>query len=164
MTKRSIHSKFMASSLASALAVPVLAGTLAFAAPVVAEAADQATCRIHAIEAKEEGDGKIPEELSFMADELQAPAFRIYKGFKLLEKQDFKLEIGKRESSKFKSGHNLELELLGKRDGKLELHTTLMRSDAKLVDMDFGVHSNQIVLMPITRGEGAVIFAYQCKS
>ena len=163
MTKRSIHSKFMASSLATVLALPALAGALTFATPDIAEAADKATCRIHAIEAKEQGDGKIPAELDFMADELKAPAFRIYKGFKLLDVQDFKLEIGKVEDNKFKSGHNLELSLLSKRGGKLELHTKLMRSDAVLVDMDFGMQSNQFVLIPVTRDDTAVIFAYQCK-
>ena len=165
MTHRSMHSKFLASTLVSALALPSIAGAVVFAASTEAEAAvNQAACRIHAIEAKVEGDGKIPAELSFMAEELQAPAFRMYKGFVVLDVQDFKLELGKVENKKFKSGHNLELSLLGGGEGKLELHTKLMRSSTVLVDVDFGVQSNQIMLIPVHRGYTAVIFAYQCKS
>ena len=163
MTHRSMVSKFLASSMASALAfAPLAIGAVTLVAPAVAEAAD-AACRIHVVEAKEEGDGKIPAELDFMADELKAPAFRIYKGFELIDVQDFKLELGKVSEKKFKSGHTLQLSLLGEQDGKLELQTKLMRSSTVLVDMDFGVRSNQIMLIPVMRGDSAVIFAYQCK-
>jgi len=163
MTHRNMISTFLASALTGALAfAPVAIGALTLVAPAIAEAAD-ATCRIHVVEAKEEGDGKIPPELDFMAEELKAPAFRAYKGFAVLDVQDFKLELGKVAEKKFKSGHTLHLSLLGKQEGKLELQTKILRGSNVLVDMDFGVKSNQIVLMPVWRKDSAVIYAYQCK-
>lgn len=166
MTNRSIHSKILASTLAGALALPALVvsvGTATFLSPSVAEAATKAACRIHAVEATEEGDGTIPKNLEFMAEQLRAPMFTGYKGFRLLDAKDFQLELNKLVDQKFKSGHNVELTLLGDKDGKLELHTKLKRSSTTLVDMDFGVGDNQIMLIPVQRGDSAIIYAYQCK-
>ena len=170
MTTRSIHSKILASSLVSLLAGPamlaapaLLAGALTFMSPDIAEAATNAACRIHAVEASKDGDGTIPKELEFMADQLRAPMFAGYKGFRLLDAKDFQLELNKVVDQKFKSGHNVELTLLGDKDGKLELHTKLKRSTTTLVDMDFGVGNNQIMLIPVQRGDSAIIYAYQCK-
>lgn len=164
MNYRSIHSKILASSLASLLAAPaLLVGAATFMAPAVAEAATSAACRIHAVEATKDGDGSIPKNLEFMADQLEAPMFAGYKGFRLLDAKDFQLELNKVVDQKFKSGHNVELTLLGDREGKLELHTKLKRSSTTLVDMDFGVGDNQIMLIPVQRGDAAIIYAYQCK-
>ena len=165
MTTRSIHSKILASSLAGALALPaLLVGAVTFMSPNIAEAATKAACRIHAVEATKEGDGTIPRELEFMADQLRAPVFSGYKGFTLLDAKDFQLELNAVVDQKFKSGHNVELTLLGEKDGKLELHTKLKRGTTPLVDMDFGVGNNQIMLIPVQRGDSAIIYAYQCKS
>jgi hypothetical protein len=121
-------------------------------------------CRIHAVEARQDGDGTIPADLQFLADQLQAPEFARYKGFVLLDTKDFKLELGKVVDQKFKSGHNLELSLIGGEQDKLELHTNLKRGSKSLVDVNFVVGSNQIMLIPVRRGDQAIIFAYQCKS
>ncbi|PRP97436.1 hypothetical protein ENSA5_34280 [Enhygromyxa salina] len=165
MTHRSMHSKFLASSLASLLAVPALfAGAITLLSPDVARAAvNEAACRIHAVEASQKGDGTIPAELNFLADQLQAPEFARYKGFRLLDAKDFKLKLGEVVDQKFKSGHNVKLTLLGGGKDKLELHTKLERGGSSLVDMDFMVGSNQIMLIPVRRGDQAIIFAYQCK-
>ena len=165
MTHRSIHSKILASSLAGALALPaLLVGAVTFLSPSIAEAANKAACRIHAVEATKEGDGTIPENLAFMADQLRAPMFAGYKGFTMIMALDYKLELQQVVDQKFKSGHNVELTLLGEKDGKLELHTKLKRGSTTLVDMDFGVGNNQIMLIPVQRGDSAIIYAFQCKS
>jgi hypothetical protein len=166
MTYKTMHSRILASSLASLLAVPALfAGAVTLLNPSIVEASvTEATCRIHAVEARQDGDGTIPENLQFLADQLQAPEFARYKGFVLLDTKDFKLELGKVVDQKFKSGHNLELSLLGGEQDKLELHTNLKRGSKSLVDVSFVVGSNQIMLIPVRRGDQAIIFAYQCKS
>jgi hypothetical protein len=152
--------------LTSTLAVPaLLAGTVTFLSPAISQAAvNSATCRIHAVEASQEGDGKIPDNLGFLADQLAQPEFARYKHFELLDVKDYKLELGKVVDQKFKSGHNAKLELLGGDKDKLELHTSLERGSKSLVSMDFVVGSNQIMLIPVRRGDSAIIFAYQCKS
>jgi hypothetical protein len=166
MTYRNMHSRILASSLASVLAVPALfAGTVTLLNPSIVEAAvTEATCRIHAVEARQEGDGSIPDDLAFLKDQLQAPEFARYKSFVLLDTKDFKLELGKVVDQKFKSGHNLELSLVGGEAEKLELHTNLKRGSKSLVDVNFVVGSNQIMLIPVRRGDQAIIFAYQCKT
>jgi hypothetical protein len=162
---QTIHSRILASSMASLLAVPALfAGGVTLLNPSVVEAAvTEATCRIHAVEARQDGDGAIPTDLQFLADQLQAPEFARYKSFVLLDTKDFKLELGKVVDQKFKSGHNLELSLIGGELDKLELHTNLKRGSKSLVDVNFVVGSNQIMLIPVRRGDQAIIFAYQCK-
>lgn len=167
MTDRTqtMHSRILASSLATLLASPALfAGAVTLLSPSVVDAAvSEATCRIHAVEARQDGDGTIPADLQFLADQLQAPEFARYKGFVLLDTKDFKLELGKVVDQKFKSGHNLELSLIGGELDKLELHTNLKRGSKSLVDVSFVVGSNQIMLIPVRRGDQAIIFAYQCK-
>lgn len=177
MTHRSTYSKFLASSLASLLTatsvaasvaasvlVPAVLGAVTLMTSSVSQAAvGDAGCRIHAVEALEKGDGEISPELDFLADRLRAPEFARYGGFRLLDTIDFKLELNEVIDHKFKSGHNVELTLLGDKDGKLELNTKLKRGSSSLVDMDFVVGSNQIMLIPVRRGDQTIIFAYQCK-
>ncbi|KIG16414.1 hypothetical protein DB30_04458 [Enhygromyxa salina] len=170
MTHRSTYSKSLAFSLAPALTtalvfgLPALAGVLALATPSVSQATVQdSACRIHAVEALEKGEGGIPANLDFLADRLRAPEFARYREFRLIDTLDFKLELNKVVDHKFKSGHNVELTLLGEKDSKLELNTKLKRGSSNLVDMDFVVGSNQIMLIPVRRGDQTIIFAYQCK-
>ena len=165
MTHRSIHSTLMASTLAGLLSVPaVLAGGAALLSPTVAQAGvTAASCRIHAVEASPEGDGSIPQDLQFLSEQLQAPEFARYKGFRLVETKDYKLELGKEVDQKFKSGHNVKLSLLGG-DDKLELRTELLRGGQSVVKMDMLLRFAQVVLIPVRRGDQAIIFAYQCKA
>ena len=170
MTHRSIHSRFRnrlwGSVLSGALVLPAMAvGGVALLNPSIADAAiTTASCRIHAVEVSPEGDGTIPAELDFLRDQLQAPEFARYKSFVLLDAKDFKLEVGKPLEHKFKTGHGVNLSLLGGEADKLELHTELTRNGTSLVNMDFSLRSKQIMLIPVRRGDSAVIFAYQCKS
>jgi hypothetical protein len=163
---RTMHSRILASTLASLLGIgmpALVVGGITLNPSVVEAAVTEATCRIHAVEARQDGDGTIPADLAFLTDQLQAPEFARYKGFALLDAKDFKLELGKVVDQKFKSGHNLQLSLIGGELDKLELHTNLMRGSKSLVDMTFVVGSNQIVLIPVRRGDQTIIFAYQCK-
>lgn len=162
-----MHAKILASTLASCLALPVaLTGaSLVLLAPAQADAAvSDATCRIHAVEATETGDGTIPKDLGFLKDQLEAPEFARYKSFRLLESKDFKLTLNTVVEERFKSGHSVKLSLLGGDKDKLELSTDLMRSGTSLVNMNFSMRSNQIVLIPVRRSDSMVIFAYQCKA
>lgn len=164
MTHRSTYPKSLALILASSLLMPALAGAAIFTTSSVSQAAvNEAACRIHAVEALEKGEGGIPPELDFLADRLQAPEFARYSEFRLIDTIDFELKLNGVVDHKFKSGHNVELTLLGEREGKLELNTKLKRGTSSLVDMDFVVGSNQIMLIPVRRGEQTIIFAYQCK-
>lgn len=158
-----MRTKILASTLACSMALPALLGGALVLAPAIADAAEQATCRIHAVEASQEGDGTIPKDLEFLRDQLQAPEFARYKGFRLLDAKDFQLELGVVVDQKFKSGHNVKLSLLGDKDGKLDFHTELMRGGSSLINMDFSVKDGQLMLIPVRRGEQAIIFAYQCK-
>lgn len=158
-----MRTKILASTLACSLALPALLGGALVLSPAIAEAAEQATCRIHAVEASQEGDGSIPKDLEFLRDQLQAPEFARYKGFRLLDAKDFQLELGTVVDQKFKSGHNVKLSLLGSKDGKIDFHTELQRGGSSLINMDFSVKDGQLMLIPVRRGEQAIIFAYQCK-
>jgi hypothetical protein len=162
---RTIHSKVLASTFAGLLSVPaVLAVGVTLLSPAVANASvTEASCRIHAVEATPEGDGTIPADLQFLADYLKAPEFAYYKGFRLIDVRDYKLELGTVVDQKFKSGHNVTLSLLGSQDEKLELRTEIMRGGTSVVKMDMVMKAAQIMLIPVRRGDSATIFAYQCK-
>ena len=166
MTHRSIHSKFLASTIAGLLSIPAgLAGAVTLLSPAVAEAnVTSASCRIHAVEATPDGDGTIPKDLEFLSDQLQAPEFARYKGFRLVEVKDFKLEVGSAVEKKFKSGHIVKLSLLGGEQDKLDLHTEILRGASSVTSLDFALKVAQLMLIPVRRGDQAIIFAYQCKS
>lgn len=186
MTHRSIHSKMssrpgtraemssrpgyrarvLASILTGLLAVPaVLAGTTLLSPSVARADMTSASCRIHAVEATAEGDGTIPKDLEFIAEQLQAPEFARFKGFRLVDVKDFKLDVGSPVEQKFKSGHVVRLGLVGGEQDKLELHTEIMRGTVSVTKLDFSIRVAQLILIPVRRGDGqATIFAYQCKS
>lgn len=158
--------KACAPILAGLLSLPVvLAGGAGLLSPTVAKAAvNEASCRIHAVEATKEGDGTIPPELEFLSDQLKAPEFAQYTGVRLMESKDFHLEVGKVVDQKFKSGHNVKLTLLGGEEGKLELQTELLRANTSVVKINLLMRVAQIVMIPVRRGDQAIIFAYQCKT
>jgi hypothetical protein len=169
MTHHSIHSKLLASTFAgllSSLVIPVgLAGVVTLLSPGLAEASvTSASCRIHAVEATPDGDGTIPKELEFLSDQLQAPEFARYKGFRLVDVKDFKLDVGAAVEKKFKSGHVVKLSLLGGEQDKLDLHTEILRGAGSVTALDFSLKVAQLMLIPVRRSDQAIIFAYQCKT
>ncbi|MFO7563473.1 MAG: hypothetical protein R6X02_12580 [Enhygromyxa sp.] len=163
----------MASTLAGLLGAPTLllgvpvglAGAATLLSPAVAEAGvTSASCRIHAVEATPEGDGTIPKDLEFLSDQLQAPEFARYKGFRLIDVKDYKLDAGTAVEKKFKSGHVVKLSLLGGEQDKLDLHTEILRGAGSVASLDFLLKVAQLMLIPVRRGDQAIIFAYQCKN
>lgn len=166
MTHRSIHSRFLASTFAGLLMIPaVLASGITLLSPSIAEAGvTTASCRIHAIEASLEGDGTIPPELEFMADQLKAGAFAQFRGIRLIESKDYKLELGVAADKKFKSGHNVKLNLVGGESDKLELQTEILRGGTSVFKLDWAMKSAGLMLIPVSRGDQTTIFAYQCKA
>src|SRR5690554_3269729 len=142
-----LHSKLLASVLAGLVSAPVVfAGAATVLGPSVANAAvTEASCRIYAVEATQDGDGTIPADLEFLSDQLKAPEFARYTRVQLMEFKDFKLEAGKVVDQKFKSGHNVKLTLLGGEDGKLELQTELLRANTSVVKINFLIKVAQFV-------------------
>lgn len=161
-----LHSKLLVSVFAGLVSTPVLfAGAAALLSPSVANAAmTEAECRIYAVEATQDGDGKIPADLEFLSDQLKAPEFARYTRVRLMEFKDYKLQAGKIVDHKFKSGHNVKLTLVGGENGKIELKTELLRANTSVVKINFLVKVAQFVMIPVRRGDQAVIFAYQCKA
>ena len=103
-------------------------------APVEARAeVTSAECQIHAVLATKSGDGTIPADLGFLAEQLRDDQFAAFKGFRLLESKSLKLNIGEPGSATMKSGHQLKLSLLGAEASKLRLHATLASGEKVLV-------------------------------
>lgn len=170
MTHRSMQSKLLASTFAGLIGlVPVLAGGVALFSSSVADASvTTASCRITAIEATLEGDGTIPPELEFVSDQLKK-GFAQYRGIRLLDVKDYKLEAGSAVDNKFKSGHNVKLTLLSASDkdkNKIELEAEVERSGTSVVKLVLGMKLGGLMLIPVTRSSGdqTTIFALQCKA
>jgi hypothetical protein len=134
-------------------------------APTTASAADfdKASCRVHAVLAQKEGDGKIPANLSFLKEELESPAFAAFKSFRLLGSEDFKLMKDKPLTKKLASGHPMELNLRSASDKMVRLHVKLGSSGGRsLVDTSYGIKPDGFVLFAAGHSKGSVIFAVQC--
>lgn len=152
--------------VAGALAVAPLAGFGLGMLPAVALAeAEAATCKAFAVLAKKDGDGKLPPELEFLAEELGSDQFAAYKSFRLLDSKRYELEKGKARSERFKSGHRVALELLG---GEVERPRVRIgvwpaTGDKPLVSADYTIQSSGFLLLAgFKHEEGRVIFAIQC--
>lgn len=160
----------LASVLATAL-LPAFAFGAAFVGqPVHAHAAvEKASCQVHAVLASKEGDGKIPKNLGFLRETLEDDAFAAYRGFHLIDKKSLKLEVDAPSQSAFKSGHKLQLTLLGGDDSKLKFHAELTGRDGKssLIGTDYSIEDNGLLMIQAGKyksGEiaGKLFFAIQC--
>ncbi|GEM_PF-1260438 len=143
----------------------VLPGVALFAAtltPLSAQAeVSKAACQVHVVEATTEGDGKIPAELEFMAEQLEGLIG--FKGFRLLESKKIELTIHQLDSQKFKR-HSLNLELLGG-DKKLKLRANLHSATGKsLVGANYSIADNGMIMLPIVKKDktGATVYAIRC--
>lgn len=134
-------------------------------APVEARAeVTSAECQIHAVLATKSGDGTIPADLGFLAEQLRDDQFAAFKGFRLLESKSLKLNIGEPGSATMKSGHQLKLSLLGAEASKLRLHATLASGEKVLVDTDYKIESSGILLIGgVRHPDGKIFFAIQCR-
>jgi hypothetical protein len=149
---------------AMALSVGVLA------APQTADAAGKANCRVHAVLASKEGDGKIPKSLEFLRETLEDDQFAAYKSFHLVDKKTLKLEGDTPSKATFSSGHKLGLKLL-ESTPKLKLHLELSSRDGSknLVKTDYSIDNNGMFMIgagKLEQGEiaGKLFFAIQCKT
>ena len=148
-------------------AIPAL--TVTALTPAVARAeAKTAKCRVNAVLARKVEDGpRIPANLSFMAKELESDEFAAYKSFKLLQAQDYQLEVGKQLEQGFKSGHRVGLKLLGGDAAKPKFSVTIGKpgSSKPLLSTDYGIKNNGIMLFGgLKHEDGRLLFAIQCRS
>jgi hypothetical protein len=118
------------------------------------------SCRVHSIELSPAGDGTIPENLQFLGEQLQAQEFSRYRGFRLLETEDFALDFGALVEHEFESSHTVALRLLDIEEDRIQLHVEI----APLLETDMLVKDGQLVLIPIRRGGGLIVFVHRCKS
>lgn len=152
-----IKQRLVASVLATVLA-PAFAFGAAYTADVSeAHAADKANCLVHAVLASKEGEGELPKELEFLKKTLEADEFAVYKTFHLLEKKQLKLKLDKKGTLSFKSGHKMELTLLGSDEKTLKNHLTLTGRDGKkmLVDTDYSIEDHGLFMTGVGEHEAA---------
>lgn len=133
-------------------------------APAQAQAeATSATCEIHTVLAMKTGDG-IPDELGFLAGQLRDDQFAAFKSFRLLESKSLKLKLGETGAATMTSGHQLKLQLLDAESSKLKLHAVLASGEKVLVDTDYRIESNGILLIGgVRHPDGKVFFAIRCR-
>ncbi len=161
---------------AAALAAVASVSTVAHAAPagkkVVQKAApsvEKAVCKVHAVLASKEGDGKIPKNLEFMKEWLTDEPYDRYKSFHLLGSKKVDLEVSKATAIEFTTGHKMQLSLMGGDETKLRLHLDLTHRDGEenLVIMDYSIVHNGLFF--VQGGEhksgevtGRIFWAIQC--
>ncbi|HFE47190.1 MAG TPA: hypothetical protein ENJ18_17165 [Nannocystis exedens] len=128
-----------------------------------AEAAS-ATCEIYTVLATKTGEGTIPEDLGFLASQLRDDQFAAFKSFRLLESKTLKLKLGATGAATMASGHQLKLRLLDAEASKLKLHALLASDKRVLVDTDYRIESNGILLIGgVRHAGGKVFFAIRCR-
>lgn len=164
-----IKQRLVASVLATVLAPAFAFGAAYTGALSEADAADKANCRVHAVLASKEGDGKLPKELKFLEKTLQADEFAAYKSFHLLEKKELKLKLDKPSEISFKSGHKMGLTLLAVEDKTLKYHLTLYGRDGttSLIDTDYSIEDHGLIMTGVGKHEegdisGRLFLAVQC--
>ncbi len=160
---------------AAALAAVATVSTVAHAAPAqkpsvkVSSDAEKAVCKVHAVLASKEGDGKIPKNLEFMKEWLTDEPYDRYKSFHLLGSKKVELKVSQATEAEFKTGHKMKLSLLGGDEKKLRLHLDLTHRDGKknLVAMDYSIEDNGLFF--VQGGEhksgevtGRIFWAIQC--
>lgn len=156
--------------LAMVMAPAMVLSAGVFVAPQAAEAAGKANCRVHAVLASKEGDGKIPKSLNFLRETLQDDQFAAYKSFHLVDKKTLKLVDDAPANAKFSSGNRLGLTLIASKP-KLKLHLELSSQDGakNLVKTDYSIENNGMFMIGagnFKQGEiaGKLFFAIQCKT
>ncbi len=171
MKHRRTPKSIVASVLTAAL-VPALAfGSVMTAAETAhaAKPAKKGVCKVHAVLASKDGDGTIPKNLEFMKEWLTDEPYDRYKSFHLLGEKKVDVALGKPAKAKFKTGHKMELSLLGGDEHKLKLHLDLTYRDGKKsqVGMDYSIEDNGLFF--VQGGEhksgeisGRIFWAIQC--
>ncbi|MGH1347333.1 MAG: hypothetical protein ACRBN8_37575 [Nannocystales bacterium] len=159
----------VASVSTSAHAAPAKKPASPKAKPKASTNAEKAVCKVHAVLASKEGDGKIPKNLEFMKEWLTDEPYDRYKSFHLLGSKKVELKVSKATAAEFKTGHKMKLSLLGGDEKKLKLHLDLTHRDGKknLVAMDYSIEDNGLFF--VQGGEhksgevtGRIFWAIQC--
>lgn len=165
---KSVLAMALSSVLAPATAFAAVA-TLATAAQAAPSKAAKGVCKVHAVLASKEGDGKIPKNLEFMKEWLTDEPYDRYKSFHLLGTKKVNVALGKSPETTFKTGHKMKLSLLGGDEKKLKLHLDLTHRDGQesLVSMDYSIQDNGLFF--VQGGEhksgevtGRIFWAIQC--
>lgn len=161
----SFRNRLLGSILASSLLPFGVGGASLVLAPAEARAdVSTSTCQVYAVLATKTGDGSVPAELGFLAEQLRDDQFAAFKGFKLLENKTLKLSLGEPGVAAMRTGHQLKLQLLGADATKLQLHATLAAGDKVLVNTDYKIESNGILLIGgVRHPDGKIFFAIQCR-
>ena len=150
------------------LAAPAMLATATLAPRVAHADTKAAACRVNAVLARKVEDGpRIPKDLSFMAKELESDEFAAYKSFKLLDAEDYQLEVGKKLERGLKSGHRVGLVLLGGDDKRPKFNVTIQKPGSKkpLLSTDYGIRNNGIMIVGgLKHEDGRLLFAIQCRS
>ena len=165
---RGVRARTLGTVLAMAL-TPVFALATPTAVSEAHAAVKKADCQVHAVLASREGDGKVPKTLEFLRETLEDDAFAAYKGFHLIDKKTVKLAFEKASETSFKSGHKLQLTLLGGDEGRLKFRADLTGRDGKssLIGTDYSIEDNGLLMIQAGRYtsgevEGKLFFAIQC--
>ncbi len=157
---------FLATVLAGCL-VPALAFTpVVLTSNVTQAAASEAECQVYSVLASKTGDGTIPDNLKFLAEQLRDDQFAAYKSFRLLGNQRLSLDVKQPKKASLSSGHKLSLEYLGAKESKLQLHATLLSrtDDKQLFNAIYSIDNNGLLMIGGVRGDGGkVFFAIQCR-
>jgi hypothetical protein len=106
------------------------------------------------------GDAAIPAELKFIESQLRDDQFAAYKSFKFLERRSLEITEDHGGSVAFRTGHRLDLQLLGVTGDRLRLRLALLAADGKrsLVATDYSIRSGGVFLVGGTAHEGARLF------
>ncbi|HEY8379260.1 MAG TPA: hypothetical protein VIK91_22355 [Nannocystis sp.] len=160
------HSKRLLTTTVAAVLLPGFVVGGAYLVPDVALAEVRSVaCKVTAFLASKDGDGSIPEDLKFLEEQLRDDSFAAFKGFRLLETKALRLGLDKPAHAALKSGFQLKLSLLGEESSKLRLHANLLAPNrqAPLVDTDYTIDDNGLLLVGGVRHEGGkIFFAIQC--
>lgn len=164
--KYTLHTKWLLAPTLAAVLVPGLVVGGVSLLPDVARAEVKAVaCKVTAFLAQKDGDGTIPTDLKFLEEQLRDDQFAAFKGFRLLETKALRLGLEKPGLAALKSGFQLKLSLLGEDGAKLKLHANLLAPgrDSPLVDTDYSIDDNGLLLVGGVRHEGGkIFFAIQC--
>lgn len=169
--KTRLNRSLLSLALSSVLAPATVFGAVAAVAPAAhaAPKAEKAVCKVHAVLASKEGDGTIPKNLEFMKEWLTDEPYDRYKSFHLLSTKKADIVLGKATETAFKTGHKMQLSLLGGDEKKLKLHLDLTHRDGEknLVSMDYSIEDNGLFF--VQGGEqksgevtGSMFWAIQC--
>jgi hypothetical protein len=169
MTYRSPKNRLLTTVLAGALMPATAFAAVASLSTAADAAVTKASCQVHAVLLKKEGDGTVPADLEFLKPTLKNEEFENYKGYELIERKALKLAIDTKSESTFAIGHKVGLTLLGGDEHRLKLHADLSSRDGtkSLLSTDYSIEDNGLLMIGAgaysdDKRSGKLFFAIQC--